>query len=143
MFLRMKENIFCYSKGFRKVLLTKEHEDWIDEVYSKLSKKLKKLINKKGVMIGYSPENFPDKDEISYFIKPNLIEFNKKYWKKLIIKDFFMGSFAHELGHFYYFNLNPIFRFIYLKRFKGDEELIADHLGYKIGFKEEINVRGL
>ena len=141
----MNNNFVSLSKGFRMTFLTEEHKKWANDVYSRLPKKVRKLVDKKQVIINYSPKNYPDKDEIAYFIKPSLIEFNTKHLSSLIRKEIFIGSLAHELGHFYANNLNPIFRFIHLKRFRKlskhkQEEMLANYLASKMGFEKEIKI---
>ena len=123
---------------FRTILLIKEHENLVNEFYLRLPKKIKKLVDSNHVMIGYSPKSFPDENEIAYFIKPNLIEFNCKYWDLILKKDFFIGCLAHELGHFYINNLNPFYRFILLKKYNS--ETLADSFACGFGFEKELKI---
>ena len=37
------------KKGFNITLLTEEHKEWVDEVYSRLPSKIKKLVDKKSM----------------------------------------------------------------------------------------------
>ena len=132
----MKFENIC--KGFHTLFLIEGHEKWIEEIYSKLPNKIKKLVDRKHLIVGYSPKNYPDKDEVAYFIKPNLIEFNTNYFSFLIRKEFFIGALVHELGHFYADNLNPLLKFILLE--KCDSEMLANYLACKMGFGKEIKV---
>ena len=122
---------------FNSLLLSDEQKRWAEEVYWDLPKKIRRLIERYHLTLDYSPRHYPDKDEIAYFIKPNLIEFNRDYNAHLLKKDFFIGALTHEAGHFYIFTMNRLKKKIYLILFKGDKELLADHFARKFGFSKE------
>ena len=116
--LDLKNESDINARGLSTFFLIEKHQKWVEEVYLRLPKKIRKLIERKYLIVNYAPNYFSDQTEAAYFIIPNLIEFNKRYFSFLMNKEFFVGVFVHELGHFCAHNLNPLFRYFYLQKYK-------------------------
>ena len=123
-------------------LITEEHKKIINNTIYKLPLKVNRLIDKKYLFFRYAPTNFPDKDELAYFIHPRFIEINLDN-PRIIDGSGFQGAIVHEIAHFYIYHLSikrKIMKLFIDKIPKELEEVWADNLTKKWGFEKELNI---